>query len=501
MPAVDLGQLLAAAFAHVDAGRFAEAGRLARQLDKLRPDLPGLAYLNGLLHLAAGDGRKAAQHFSRALSQTPDAPPVLAAMARAQRLQGRDVVAGRLYRRLVRLLPDFAEAWAGLAELAAGGQEGAVEAVVALDRASRLRPGDALLAVRRGLALQEAGRADGAALAFARAIDADPACVAAHVHLAALLRRLKRPAESLALAEAAVALKPDDPAAWLELGMARRDLGDGAAAVAAFAGARRVDPASLEALWLEAESLAAAGERQQALDCYRALLAHDREDRFGAGLALAQLAGSAPPERAPAAFVQGLFDQYAGSFDHDLVETLHYRGPAVLAEAVARAVGCGPFDIFDAGCGTGLAGQAFKPVARRLEGADLSGGMLDGARARGIYADLAQGDLVAILTARPDRYDLVLAADVLIYLGALQAVFQAVHGALHTGGAFAFTVEKEDASEGFSLGEARRYRHSPAYLEGLAAVYGFRIRLLDDAPVRHDQGRPVPGLVAVLVKI
>lgn len=499
MPAVDLGQLLAAAFAHIDAGRFPEAGRLARQLDKLRPDLPGLAYLHGLLLLKAGDGRKAAQSLSRALAQTPDAPPLLAALARAQLLQKRYPVAGRLYRRLLTLLPASTEAWQGLADLAAAAGDKAALARL-LSRAARLRPDDAVLLTRLGQACREAGQADRAALAFARAIDADPASLAAHLQLAALLRRLQRPAESLALADAAVTLAGEDAAAWLELGMARRDLGQAADAAEAFAVARRFQPDGLEALWLQAESLAAAGAAEAAAGCYRDLLAADPADRFGAGLALAQLAGGSLPERASPAFVRGLFDQYAGSFDHDLVDGLHYRGPAVLADAIARALGAGPFAIFDAGCGTGLAGAALKPRARRLDGADLSGKMLARARARGLYDDLAEGDLVAVLRSRAGRYDLVMAADVLIYLGDLEPVFAAVAAALTPGGGFAFTVEKDAAPEGFSLGAARRYRHSRAYLERLAAASGFTPRLLEEEPVRHDQGRPVPGLVAVLTK-
>ena len=60
----------------------------------------------------------------------------------------------------------------------------------------------------------------------------------------------------------------------------------------------------------------------------------DPEDRAGAALKLA-LIGAAPASAAPpSAFVETLFDQYAEKFDKALVETLDYRVPELLAEAI-----------------------------------------------------------------------------------------------------------------------------------------------------------------------
>jgi predicted TPR repeat methyltransferase len=43
--------------------------------------------------------------------------------------------------------------------------------------------------------------------------------------------------------------------------------------------------------------------------------------------------------------------------------------------------------------------------------------MLTKARGRGLYDALIQGDLVAVLAGTPAQWDVVVAADVLIYLG------------------------------------------------------------------------------------
>ncbi|HVY03832.1 MAG TPA: methyltransferase, partial [Caulobacterales bacterium] len=159
----------------------------------------------------------------------------------------------------------------------------------------------------------------------------------------------------------------------------------------------------------------------------------------------------------------------------------------------------GPFDTFDAGGGTGLMGAAIKPYATRLDGADLSPKMIEAARARGLYDGLTAGDGIGLLVAAPARYDLVAAADVLVYIGDLAPIFGAVRTALRLDGGFAFTVENSDEQE-WRLNESGRYAHSAAYLRRLAAAHGFDVVALDEASTREDRGAPVPGLVCVMRK-
>ncbi len=497
MRKLDLAQALAEAFGHLDGGRPSEARRLAREIERTQSSLPGLSYLQGLLALAEGQGRKAAQHLGRALAQTPDALPPLLAMARAQSAQHRHGAAEAVYRRLIALSPALAEAYGELGALWA--TLGKIEAAACcLERAATLRTDWAWAWNHLGMAQRSLGRWEAAALSFARAIDADGSLAGAYADLAGVLRRLRRPAESVGLAQRAVALDPAATRHWLELGQAQRDSGNLSPAAAAFAEAARRDAGSLEAIWLEGECLAALGRGEEAAAAYRRVLGRDPADRFGASLALAQLGEAAPPGEAPAAFVQTLFDQYADGFDRDLVEGLDYCGPETLVEAIGRSLGPGPFDVFDAGCGTGLLGVALRPLAARLDGVDLSPKMVDKARARRLYDALCTGDLVAALSARPAAYDLVAAADVLIYLGDLAAVFAAAARSLRPGGGFAFTVEAY-AGDGYVLQESRRFAHGLSYLRQQAAGAGFAPLLLEERSIRRDRGRPVPGFVAVLV--
>ncbi len=479
---------------------------MARTVERSCPDAPGLAYLCGLLALNEGFGKKAAHHLARALAQAPDVPPLLLAMARAQGLQKRDRAAETAYLRLLRLVPDLADACAELGRLQmrldrpGSGREW-------LRRASWLRPDQPRILNDLGLAERALSHFEAAALAFAAAIDCDPigGSAQAHANLAGILRRLKRPGEAVSLARRAIEIEPRDASHWLELGQVERDsggLGRGAGGLRAGSEARCGLPGSLVAEGRLSGVDGAAGGGGGGLP---AVVAPRSLRPLGASLALAAMRADAPPAGAPAAFVRDLFDQYADAFDQDLVETLGYRGPATMAEAIVRALGSGPFDCFDAGCGTGLAGLAIRPLVARLDGCDLSPRMIAKARARGIYDTLEVGDLVSVLSARPRAYDLVLAADVLIYLGELGPAFAAAVQALRLGGGFAFTVESHagepPAGDGPRLQASRRFAHSRAYLRRLADDAGFSVLSLEDRPVRRDRGAPVPGLVAVLRKV
>jgi predicted TPR repeat methyltransferase len=268
------------------------------------------------------------------------------------------------------------------------------------------------------------------------------------------------------LMEQAVELAPHFASAWFALGEMREDLGQSERAVAAYRRAAEADP----------------------------------EDLHGARLRLIRL-GAEPLREMSAGYVRALFDQYAPKFDSALRGELRYRGPEILLQSVhaVRLRGRKPVRFrrgLDLGCGTGLAGLAFASVVEAIDGVDLSPGMIARAEARGVYARLAVGDMLAAVSAEQDgSLDLVLAADALVYVGDLQPLFGEIARVLVPGGLFAFTVESRES--GYGLGTALRYTHSAAYLKQVADAACLRLVELSPASTRIDAGVPVPGLVGV----
>lgn len=235
----------------------------------------------------------------------------------------------------------------------------------------------------------------------------------------------------------------------------------------------------------------------------RRALELDPDDPLGVRLDLARLGAVAPEAAIPPGYVRALFDDYAPRFDRHLVKNLNYRGPDLIHDALRSA--CTrrgrPFRFgraLDLGCGTGLMARALENRFEAIDGVDLSPKMLAKAKRTHLYDRLHESGLLGFLNTAGERtFDLVTAADVFVYLAALDTVFSAVRRVLARRGLFAFTVQAFDG-EGFALGEDARFAHGEGYLRGLAAAAAFDVVLFERVSTREDRGEPVPGFVAVL---
>ena len=245
-----------------------------------------------------------------------------------------------------------------------------------------------------------------------------------------------------------------------------------------------------------AEALGRLG-RPDALPTWRRVLELDPADRLGAGLHIARLSGSVA-DGMPAAYVAALFDGYADRFERHLVEDLAYCGPRLVTAALDRLAPGRTFSrALDLGCGTGLMARAIAGRTRRIDGIDLSRRMVERATATGLYARVVTGPIEAALAA-PAAYDLILAADVLAYVGALGPVMSGAARSLVAGGLFVFTlqaIEPAVAGSTIELGQDLRFAHSRRYVEDAVAEAGLRLLALDDGAVRTERGVPVPGWV------
>jgi predicted TPR repeat methyltransferase len=237
---------------------------------------------------------------------------------------------------------------------------------------------------------------------------------------------------------------------------------------------------------------------------FRAASGADPEDYHGARLQLARLgAGDGTPAMTEP-YLRRLFDQYAARYDNALTEHLHYRGPVLLAESVKAALARlnRPMQfesVLDLGCGTGLAGAVFRPFAARIVGVDLSPAMIARAKTKGDYDRLVVGAIAGFLADEimsKAKYDLVIAADVFVYVNDLAPVLAAVAQVLAPRGLVAFTVETH-AEEGIALLPTLRFAHGEPYLCDAIAAASLQLVTLENATIRTEKGAPVSGLVAI----
>jgi len=343
------------------------------------------------------------------------------------------------------------------------------------------------------------GRHDEAIALLRKAVAHKPDSANAHNNLGSSLASLQRHAEALAAFERALALRPDSPKALRNRGNALRKLNRLPEALASLDRALELQPDYSDAMVSRAELLLSLHRHEEAAAAFRAALAGGK-DLAMLHHALASLGAAPAPPQAPADYVKALFDDYATAFDAHLVEVLKYRTPQRLVEALQRSLPAGQHDVLELGCGTGLCGPLLRPLARRLVGIDLSDGMLARARAAGHYDELACAELVAWLGACETHFDVVLAADVLIYLGDLAPTFAGVARVLRPGGRFALSVERCDDAHDYRLQPSRRYAHSQRYLAGLAARHGFAVESATPAVLREDASREIDGLLLVLAR-
>ncbi len=281
-----------------------------------------------------------------------------------------------------------------------------------------------------GRLLQHEERLEEAEACYRRASEIVPESTATHSSLGETLYQLGRFEEALIAFEAAVASDPASAGGHFNVGKALDALGRLDEAVGGYARTVELDPDSAAARESLVRGFERLGRRDEAIQALAQWLFHAPEHPIGTHL-LAAITGIDVPARASDAYVRDTFNPFAAEYDLAL-ERLSYRGPVLIALALTQ--GCGEpaaaLEVLDAGCGTGLCGPSLRPYARRLTGVDLSPDMLARAGRRGIYDELVERELVGWLAERVGAFDIIAAADTLIYFGALEPVFEAAGRAL-----------------------------------------------------------------------
>jgi predicted TPR repeat methyltransferase len=462
----------------IDAGRTEVARPLLAAARKLSPPGASISLLVARLAIREGDLDHAMQELDVAIAEQPAHPALRKSRAEVRQLQG-----------------DFE-----------GAARDAAEAVI-LDRH------DTQAKVMLGITMLDLGRAGDAVPCLEEAVAAEPLILIFRQTLAAAVEAAGNADAALLILSDAIALGPTDLRlrnAAILLCMRRSDY---ARAIQFAEQGRVAGIADASTFAMKGHALASLGNHEASAIAYQEALKLEPNDPYVRHLVIA---GSGIPSDARAApeYIRAVFDSYANRFDDHLI-SLGYSTPgrvraALLAHPkIAAGVALGP--VLDLGCGTGLAALAISDLPTGpIIGVDLSARMLEQARVKQLYAELREADILTELTRdNSERWPLIIAADVLCYFGALEAILGAVHARLEPGGWFLFSTEElhpdhDGAIPGdgsWALHRQGRYAHSYGYVHETACAAGFRVIRADRYSARREAGGDVPGILLAVERL
>jgi len=370
-------------------------------------------------------------------------------------------------------------------------------ALAALDGSLAIDPEQVDAWCQRGITLLHLGRVPDAVASLERAMQLDARHAPTLYHLGCALNEQREHGRALALFERLLKADDQHAQAWFRHGQTLQALDRHAEALPSYERALALDAAQPQAWLNRADILKRSGRVADAIAAYRSAITHGAE-RDLVDFYLAPLEGR-HAAGAPRSYVRGLFDDYAANFDEHLLGPLRYRGHEILIDTLKAAAPARRFQrALDLGCGTGLCGPLLQSVVLRVDGVDLSPQMLAQARRRGVYDGLAQAEIVEHMNQTDARYDLVLAADVFTYVGAIEPAFAALARVLLPGGLLAFSVEAAADDVEFQLRDSLRFAHSRRHIEALAEHHGFSLLRCERQPMREDHHRPIDAWYVVL---
>ncbi|MDW7773815.1 MAG: tetratricopeptide repeat protein [Desulfobulbaceae bacterium] len=343
-----------------------------------------------------------------------------------------------------------------------------------------------------GLAYFEAKQFDHAVNAYSRAAELCPGDEDIFYNLGLAYKKNNRFAQAEEAYLKALALAPADTDIHYNLGCCYRDAGEIEHACRVFSSLAEAVPDHLPSLNNLAYLLHLEGEYEQARNVYSRIVELD-PDHASARYMHSVLIGS-PVDVPPQEYIRSLFDHYSETFEENLTKDLEYK---LYLDLRAQ------FDsirnrkrIFshglDLGCGTGLAGEAFRTACVKLSGVDLSAKMLEQAKAKQIYNALHLDDIAGFLNKAETVYDLFIAADVLIYRGELHSFFAAAAGRSTPDALFCLSTEKSE-NDDWKLRTTGRYAHHPEYVEKTAAENGWTKLLAVNINSRWERDSWIKG--------
>lgn len=523
----DIWHLMGILFAQQQ--KFKESQEFIEKAVKLDPKNPAYENSLGNVFKNLGNLDQASNHYQQALILAPTYAVAYNNLAIIFSQQKKDQEAEKCYRQALQLQPSYTDAHYNLANLLTKQQKYA-EAIKHYQQAITLEPEHIEAHAHLGQILQQQeqleeavnhyqkvlqydenhimtqhnlatvlvkqGRMDEATEHFLKTLQLDPQHAEALHNLGTIYLLINKPNEALKYFLRLAELKPDAEV-YYNIGTLYMQLDRHDDAIQYLQEALKLLPNNLDtylnlaAAYLKKEDIPNATKYYQA--AFK-LKPEDKEIKY----ILNALEQNEIPEAAPNEYLQHLFDQYAPYFEKHL-QFLDYRVPDLLYNAIATLkLKNQELAILDLGCGTGLAGEKFRPLAKKLIGIDISSKMIEVAANKHLYDELKVTDIKQALTDFTEL-DLILAADVFTYIGDLEEIFSKAYHALNEKGYFAFTTEKTRHYP-YTLQKSARYAHANKYIKKLAKNNHFKILKQDEVILRKQKNHPVEGYLYLLQK-
>lgn len=435
-----------------------------RRLCKAHPDQPALHNLRGVALSELGDPLVALDAFERAVDLKGDFSEAINNRGATLTRIGRHADAIACYQLLI--------------------ERDEADAEVYMNLASAHRASSAFDAARN---------------AYAQSLKLNPMQPDAHAGLGRVLNGTGDHTSAQNAFNAALRLDPSHRDALLGLAQTMVFLNRFEAAARSYDSVLEANPKDPDALRGAANCMNTLQQRDQARELYRRLLAVEPDNRVAKHM-LAAYSGT-NLQRAHPDYAMAVFESYADTFEDHLTQELGYSLPSEIPALLESLDGEDAWypRVADLGCGTGLVGLQIRSYCEHLMGVDVSPRMLEKAAEKAVYDELIAQDLERALELSSAQFDLIICADVLLYVGELSVLFTSISRHANSGARFMLSTESCDG-DSFQLLPSGRFAHSRNYVEQCAGEAGLEKTRHQDIQLRKEVGSWIPGDLFVFTK-
>lgn len=361
-------------------------------------------------------------------------------------------------------------------------------------RADTIEPNNPRILFRIGSLSLRFGAAKEAAALFHRLLHIDPQNVPAYANLSLALSAVGQYDDAAMVAQTAMTIDPESAHAGFAMGTAWLGLGRIEEAAEILKAASEAAPRNVDILAALADAESAREKPYAAELALQQILKVDPTDT-AARFMIAAIHGEAV-DAPPPDFAVKTFDQIAARYDHGIVPSLGYEAPtaavALLEDTLPERSDFGK--LLDLGCGTGLMAAAVRDAFRvdAATGIDVSSRMIEIATQKNLYDRLIVGDVVRMMGALKERFDLVTAIELAPYLGTLTPLMNAVSAALAPEGLLLCSIERGDEAP-YKLLQSRRFAHETGYVKDSAAAAGLKLLAVREITLHTQPSAPTAG--------